>query len=382
MRVSVLQENLVMGLKQVMGAISNKPSMPVLGNVLLRTEDDALHLTGTNLELSIAARIGAKIEEEGAITVPVKTLYDLVSVLPPERIDLELDSRTFSLSVYCGGTKQANVKGIDAAEFPASPEFEVPTWSLPAEKFKEMIGMVKIAAAREDNRPILTGIYLQFSGNKLHMAAADGYRLAALEHTLELEAKELVCIIPAKALTEVAKLIVEDDSTVSIGVDGRIAVFLFGNVTLICQLIEGNFPAYQQIIPKSKTSDAKFFVNELLRACKFAEVFARDAGNAVKLCMAATENTLTPGMLPGRLTVTAVSQERGDNHWSIDSEVQGPGVETSFNVKFLVEGLNVMPSSQVLWETAGTLAAAVFKPLGMPEGDSFLYVVMPMNINR
>src|SRR5258707_14266855 len=142
MRVSVLQENLAKGLSIVNRAIASRPSMPVLGNVLIATEDARLKLSATNLELGITTRIGAKVEEEGAITVPARTFLDLINTLPPERVDMEVDMRTHTLNIHCG-SGSTNIKGIEASEFPAVPEGEAETgMEVPGEAFREMIEQV------------------------------------------------------------------------------------------------------------------------------------------------------------------------------------------------------------------------------------------------
>src|SRR5215470_16620621 len=164
MRVSVLQENLAKGLGIVNRAVGSRPTLPVLANVLIATEESRLKLSATNLELGITAWINSKVEEEGAITVPAKTLLDLVNTLPPERVDMELDARTNTLNVRCGPTT-ANIKGIEASQFPAVPEAEADAGiAVPAAVFQEMIEQVAFAAAREDNRPILTGTLARFDG--------------------------------------------------------------------------------------------------------------------------------------------------------------------------------------------------------------------------
>src|SRR5258708_19337448 len=201
MRVSVLQENLAKGLSIVNRAITTRPSLPVLGNVLISTEESRLKLSATNLELGITTNIGAKVEEEGSITIPARIFLDLINTLPPERVDMELDTKTNTLSVRCG-SGATNVKGIDASEFPAVPESEADTgMAVPAAIFRDMIDQVVFSAAKEDNRPILTGILAKFEDSTFTMAAADGYRLAV--RTTELDSPvgpPATLIIPARAI--------------------------------------------------------------------------------------------------------------------------------------------------------------------------------------
>jgi DNA polymerase III subunit beta len=378
MRVSVLQENLARGLSIVNRAITSRPSMPVLANVLIATEDARLKLSATNLELGITTRIGAKVEEDGAITVPAKTFLELIANLPPERVDLELDPRTLTLSILCGG-KSAQIKGIDASEFPAVPEADADTgMEVPGDAFRDMIEQVAFSAAKEDNRPMLTGVMVKFEGDEVTLAAADGYRLAVRTHTLETPvANEVTMIVPARTLAELSRIITENDQKVYVSIPpGRSQVmFHLEAVDMVSQLIDGKFPPYEQIIPKNYSTRTQVYSSELLRACKWAEIFAREAANTIRVRITPAENN----MAAGQLLMMAQSQEKGDNQWTIDASIDGPGLEVSFNVRYLIEVLNVLNDEQVVIETSGAAAAGVIKPSGR---DNYTYVVMPMTVTR
>ncbi len=378
MRVSVLQENLVKGLSIVNRAIASRPSMPVLGNVLIATEEARLKLSATNLELGITTWIGAKVEEEGAVTIPAKTLLELVANLPPERVDLELDTRSHTLNLSCGG-KTANIRGIDASEFPAVPEASADTgMAVPADKFRQMIDQVVFAAAKEDNRPILTGILAKFEDTTFTMAAADGYRLAVRTADLETSVgKPLTLIIPARTLGELSRIISENDTNVYVSIPpGRSQVmFHLEAVDMVSQLIDGKFPDYEQIIPRTHSTVTQVYSLELLRACKYVDTFAREAANTIRV-------KIVPGdtnAVPGQMVVAAQSQEKGDNQWPLDASVDGPGLEVSFNVRYLLDVLNVIGEEQVVLETNGASSPGVLKPLGRQD---FVYVVMPMSLSR
>jgi DNA polymerase-3 subunit beta len=202
MQVSVLQENLAKGLSIVGKAVETRPTLPVLGNILVQTEDGRLKLGATNLELSIVCWIGAKVNQDGGITLPAKTFTDLVNNLFPERVDLALNATTQTVNVRCGATN-SNVKGIDASEFPLIPQGGAADVTVQGKVLKEMINQTVFAAAREDNRPILTGIYTQFDGNVMTLAAADGYRLAVRTTEIEKTFTEPVeMVIPARSLAK------------------------------------------------------------------------------------------------------------------------------------------------------------------------------------
>ena len=376
MRVSVLQENLHRGLSIVNRAIPSRPSLPVLSNVLLSTEDQRLKLSATNLEMGITCWIGASIQEDGATTVPSRILLDLVGNLSPESVDLEYNSRTQVLNLRCGGNT-GNIKTVDAAEFPLIPEADSSRGvAINAEAFREMVGHVDFAAAREDNRPVLTGILTRFEGDTITMASADGYRLAVRTAYLSqpvAEPQEI--IIPGRTLTEVARVIGDEDEEVMISLpEGRNQVmFHLKNVDVVSSLIEGAFPDYEAIIPKGNATVTQVYTQELLRACKRSEVFAKDSANAAKVLIAPADKGL------GRVTVVSRSQETGDNEGLVDATVEGEEIEISFNIRYLIDVLNVVHEDQVILETSGSAAPGLVRPVGR---DDFIHVIMPMSVGR
>lgn len=377
MRVSVLQDKLAKGLSIVGRAVENRPTLPVLGNVLLATEDARLKLQATNLEMSITTWIGAKVEKEGAITLPAKTLADLVNNLSPERVDLTLDLPTQTVNIKCGATV-SNIKGIDSAEFPLVPQGGEADVTVPGKILKEMINQTVFASAKEDNRPILTGVLTQLDGNVMTMAAADGYRLAV--RTTEIEqhfAKRLDLVIPAKALAEVARVISDEDDTVTITLpkERDIVMFHMKYSDIASQLLEGKFPDFAAIIPRSYITSSVMYTTDLLSACKRAEIFARDSAYSAKLRVKPASG---PGE-PGAVTIIGMSAERGDNEGMLDASVEGEELFISFNIKYLIDVLNVMSDERVVFESNGPANPGVIRP---ENRDDFIAVIMPMATNR
>ncbi len=380
MRVSVLQENLAKGLGIVGRAVQSRPTLPILANVKLSTDEARLELSATNLELGITCWIGAKVDDEGTITIPARTLQELISTFPPERVDMELDPRSLTLHLDCAG-KTANIKGMEASEFPTIPEFDTArALSVPAQAFKEMIEQVAFAAAKEDNRPILTGILARFDGDTLTLAAADGYRLAVRTLELDLGVGDRSVeplIIPARTLQELSRIISDEDEEVLIAFpDARGQVmFSLGNIVLISQLIEGKFPDYEAIIPRRYETTTLAYTKELLAACRSSEVFAKDSANTAKIVIEPSE---TPN-LPGRVLVAGRSQEKGDAEAPIDASIEGHGVEIAFNIRYLIDVLSVIREEQVVLETSGPTSPGVVRPAGR---DDFIHVIMPMSTGR
>ena len=380
MRVSVLQENLYKGLSIVGRAVPSRASLPILSNVLIATEDARVRLAATNLQLGITVWIGAKVEDDGSVTLPARTFQDLVATLPPERVDMDLDTRTLTLHLHCAG-KSANIKGMDAAEFPQMPEFEPErAISVRADVFKEMIEQVVFAAAKDESRPVLAGVLLRFDGDVFTMAAADGYRLSVRTTELEFSVGDRApdpVIVPARTLQELGRIISDDDEEVLIALPGGRGQVMFSldNVLVVSQLIEGKFPDYEAIIPRTYQTSVMAYTSELLAACRSSEVFAKDSANTARVLI---EPASSPNE-PGQVIVAGQSQEKGDAQAPLEATIEGTAIEIAFNIRYLIEVLNVIREDRVVLETSGPTAPGVVRPAGR---DDFIHVIMPMSTAR
>jgi DNA polymerase-3 subunit beta len=376
-KVSCLQENLAKGLSIVGRAVATRSTLPVLSNVMLATDGAQLKLSATNLEIGIVCWIGAKVEEDGSITVPARLLTDFVSSLPPERIDMELTVRTQTLNLKCARF-EANIKGIDAQEFPLIPTVgEDSKISLDPSMLHQMIDQVILAAATDESRPILTGVLAKFQGEQLTLAAADGFRLSVrTAHLSEPVSEPITVIVPARALAELSRISAEQEQPIEVTITParNQALFHMANADLVSQLIEGNFPDYNQIIPKSYSTRTVVSTSDFLKAAKTANIFARDAANIVRL-------EIVPGgeLAPGRITLTATSAEVGDNVGEFDAAIEGEQMEIAFNAKYLIDVLSVIDAAQVELETTTASSPGVIKPVG---SEDFTHVIMPMHISR
>jgi DNA polymerase-3 subunit beta len=375
MKVTVLQENLARGLSIVSRAVSPRSTLPVLANVLIATDEGRLRLSATNLELGITCWIGAKIEEEGSTTVPSRTLADLVGTMPDPQVSLTLNTQTQTLNVRSGSSTN-DIKGIDAQEFPPLPvpDFEDAILINVAD-FKEMIQQVAFAASTDEARPVLMGVLVTVEKDLVTMAAADGFRLsvrkAALSSTV---AAPVSAIIPARALNELARIASDGEQMIQMVLPkgrGQV-VFRIKDAELVSQLIDGTFPDYQQIIPRSHKSRTLVSTASLLKACRQAEIFAREGSNVVRL------NIKTNGeMQPGEVEISAHSEETGSNETLVEATVDGIPLLIAFNVKYLREVLEVVKSPNVAIETSAPNAPGVVRPVG---DDHFLHVIMPMHL--
>jgi DNA polymerase-3 subunit beta len=375
MKVTVLQENLARGLSTVSRAVSPRSTLPVLANVLIATDEGRLRLSATNLEMGITCWIGAKIEEEGSTTVPSRTLADLVGTMPDPQVSLTLEPRTQTLNVRSGSSTN-DIKGIDAQEFPPLP---VPDFTdainINVSDFKEMIQQVAFAASTDEARPVLMGVLLKVEKDSVIMAAADGFRLSVRTATLSSPAAQPVsAIIPARALSELARIASDGDQMIQMVIPkgrGQV-VFRVKDAELVSQLIDGTFPDYQQIIPRSYKSRTLVSTASLLKACKQAEIFAREGSNVVRM------NIKNSGELqPGEVEISAHSEETGSNETIVEATVDGIPLLIAFNVKFLREVLEVIKTPNVAVETSAPNAPGVVKPVGE---DGFIHVIMPMHL--
>jgi DNA polymerase-3 subunit beta len=376
MKLTCLQENLARGLGIVGKAVSTRSTLPVLGNVLLATEAAGLKLAATNLELGITCWIGAHIEEEGAITVPARTLVDMVNAFAADQVNMELNIRTKTLRLTCGRS-EANIKGIDAHEFPLIPQAEPDGIQIPPELMREMIAKTAFAAAADESRPILTGVQVGFGEDRVTMAAADGFRLSVSYVNLDTAVDEpFSLIVPANSLKELYRISSDQEEPISLTLPaGRgQAIFHLSDIELVSQLIDGTFPDYDQIIPRSHATRTVVNTAEMRAACKAADIIAREAAHTTRLRVY-PEDELTPG----HMVVAATSAETGDNETEIDALVDGEPIEIAFNVKYLNDVLGVMDTPQVALETMSESSPGVIRPVG---NDDFVHVIMPMQLGR
>jgi DNA polymerase-3 subunit beta len=382
MKVVCLQENLAKGLSVVGRAVASRSTLPILSNVKLETDDDQLKLSATDLEISINCWVGAKVEEEGAITVPARLLGDFVNSLPPERIEMNLDQETQTLNLKCARF-ESNIKGIDALEFPPIPSVSESDdlIKLEPELLRTMIAQVVFAAATDESRPIYTGVHVQFSEDDLTMAATDGFRLSVKSTSLEQGFAGVVeVIVPARTLNELSRISSnqEEPIEVSIPPDRRQIIFRLEDVEVASQLIEGEFANSGKIVAEAKDYITRSVLDtgNFLKAIRVSHLFARDTNNGVTLEVAPAGDEL----MNGRITFIATSPELGDNVVDVDASIEGEPVEISFNAKYLIDLLSVVDSPQVVLETRNPDEnPGVFRMVG---DDKFAHIIMPMRLPR
>jgi DNA polymerase-3 subunit beta len=384
MKITVNQAALKAALATCKPAVAGRSPLPVLHNVLLRTEGDSaghrLVIQATDLEIGITRRIGAHIEEPGAVTIPAKLLSDVVGGLPGGEVVLTLNTKTQTLGIACGRFN-SNIQGIEAEEFPTIPAVEdlAPTITIPPVVLRQAIDQVAFAATNNESRPVLTGVLLRLQGTTVNMVAADGFRLAV--RTIQLpEAPDASSapnefIVPARTLSELSRIIGDAEESVAITItpDGNHVLFRVQHTELFSRLIDGQFPDFARIIPQHCLTRTVMETQELTKAVKLASFFTLHGHGVVKL-------TIRPdGELgPGKLVISANTAEVGDNTGDVDATVQGDGGRVALNVRYLADALNAIKTPQVVLETQTHDKPGVLRPIG--QEDEYTHVIMPMTI--
>ena len=374
MKLTITQTQLAYGLGVVSRAVSPRSTLQVLNNILIATAEGRLLLSATNLELGITCWIGADIEEEGSITIPARIFSDLVSALPGDKVSLSLNTRTQTLNIHCG-TSNFDIKGIDAQEFPPMPTPDLSSGvELNVADFKEIINQVSFAASSDEARPVLQGVLMEIADSKISMAATDGFRISV--RTAQLSSSQsspVKVIIPARSLSELARIATDGDDTIIMIVppDRGQAIFHTKNVELATQLIEGNFPDYRAIIPRSFKTRTVISTSEFLKACRQAEIIAREGNNVIRLNLQPQEGA------PGAVEFSTQSEEMGSGEVVVDANIEGPELLIAFNVRFLAEVLEVIGTPNAILETNANNTPGLLSPVG---SDSFKHVIMPMHL--
>ncbi len=361
MKISVKRENLLKGLQTVSRMVKQRATLPVLGNVLIASDKGRLKLASTDLEAAIVERIGAKIDEEGAITVPARTLLDYISTITDET--LELISEGADISVK-GARQHVTIKGISAEEFPIIPQVATDKKVVvPAEVLKSAILSVIVAAALDETRPVLSGILFRTIGTNLVMVATDSYRLA--EKTIELGvASELDVVIPQRTIGELSRILPSDKTEVEISAGENQVQFRFAEIEFLSRQIDGAFPDYEQIIPKEFVHESIMNKNEFSEAIKMANIFAREGGGNIKI--AASESGLV---------ISAISSQTGDAESHVPASTKGSPLVVAFNAKYILDSLSSITGEEVVFALSGALNPGMILD---KEDGSFKYIVMPL----
>jgi DNA polymerase-3 subunit beta len=363
LRISCSKDELVQGLTLVGRAVSSRTAIQILSGILLEAQGDELRLAATDMELSLRAGVQAQVEGDGAVVLPGRTLVDIARLLPGD--DVTIEHRAAESVVHIGsGSASYTLHTYNAEDFPRLPELtEAETFAVDREALLETIGRVARAASRDEARPVLTGVLVQFAGDKLVMAATDSYRLAVKETPLDSAAPELEAIVPSRALQELAR-IPGDGDEIAVGVQENQVLFSTGGVWLTTRRIDGQFPNYRQLLPETFEHELTVSRAELLDVVRRAAVMIQRA------------TPLQLRFADGEVTVVARTHEVGESKESMPVAYSGEPLEIGFNAEFLKEGLESVEGDDVKMKLISPLRPAILTD----EADDFTYLVMPIRL--
>ncbi|HEV2412519.1 MAG TPA: DNA polymerase III subunit beta [Candidatus Saccharimonadales bacterium] len=362
MRLQVTQENLSKALSVVARIASGKTPLPILNNVLLKTEQNRLLLAATNLELAVTEYVGGKIEEEGSLTVPARLMTELVSNLPKGNVELISDQHKLHVKTT---NYNATINGMVADEFPSLPSVSNQNKiTLPAHITKRAIQQTVLVVSGDDTRPVLTGVYAHTHNGKLYFAATDGYRLA--ERQLVESSAQLQSIIPADTLQEVLRVLTDDIEEVEFWFDETQVRIRIGEIDIVSRLIDGTFPDYRQLIPDTNETSAVLDKEELVRITKIASLFARDSGGSITIEVDETTKTVS---------IHSVASQVGENDANIEAEVTGSG-RLTLNSRYVLEALGCIDEKSVKFAFNGKLSPCVLT--AATKQVDYKHIVMPL----
>jgi DNA polymerase-3 subunit beta len=361
MKLQVTQENLNRALNAVARVANTRGTLPILANVLIRTTNNRLSLSATNLDIAITHYVGAKVTDEGSITVPARLMQDFVGSLPQGPIQLELKETKLHVTTP---QYQSVVNGIVADDFPVMPAISKGSkWKISSVLFKRALQQVVFAASNDETRPVLTGVLIQTHEGELAMAATDSYRLA--EKLLGDNKQDVQLLIPASAMQDLLRVLGDNDEEMTVTHDEQQALFSVGDVELVTRMVDGKYPDYRKLIPEKFATEARLSRADLLNVTKVSSLFARESAGSV---------TIDVDDVAKQLSIRSVASQLGENTATAPAKVKGSGSIT-VNSRYLLDALNAMSGEEVSFGFNGKLEATL---LHDPASDDYRHIIMPL----
>jgi DNA polymerase III subunit beta len=360
MKLQVTQENLNRALGAVARVANMRNPLPVLANVLIKASNNRLSIAATNLDIAITQYVGAKITEEGSITVPARLMQDFVSSLPGGTIELSLDETRLHIT-----TEQYNsvINGIVADDFPVMPTIEGgKTWQIDAAALKKGLQQVVFAASGDESRPVLTGVLLHTVAGSLYLAATDSYRLA--EKELGKNKAEISLLIPASAMQDLLRILGDADGEVSVTHDEQQVLFRAGDTELVARLLEGKYPDYRKLIPQQFAVSSRIKRSDLVSVTKVSSLFARESAGSV---------TIEVDGKAQRLSIRAIASQLGENTATASGKITGSGSIT-LNSRYLLDALGVLSGDEVMFGFNGKLEPTLLQDAS----PDYAHIIMPL----
>ncbi len=372
MKITCTKDNLSKALSVVGGIANKNVTLPILGNVLIKADDQKTEVIATNLELAVIATIRSKVDEPGSFTVPARTLSEFVNLLSDEKIEMEIKDN--ELSITCGRSS-TKIKGLPAEEFPVIPSVNTGAGFLfDAEELKNGLGQTISSLAKSEIRPELSGMYFGFNTsyfNGLILAATDSYRLAEKKIKIKQGEGEFKIIVPGRTTSEIIHILSladaqEKQENVRMLVGENQLAMHYGNVQLVSRLVEGSYPDYAQIIPKEFKTSATFDVGKMTKEIKMASLFTTVGVNAIACVISSKE---------GSVKLSSTSSQTGEYASDLSADINGEDNTIMLNHRYVLDGLNNIKSSTATLKLISSDSPCLFVP---KEDESFLYIVMPI----
>jgi DNA polymerase-3 subunit beta len=359
MKLQVTQENLAKALNSVARIANSRNTLPILSNVLLKTENNRLSIAATNLDIAITHFVGSKIDQGGSITVPARLMQDFIGNLPDSVINLELNDNKLKITT---DKYQSTINGIPAEDFPVMPAIKGGSlWKIDALEFKKTLQQVVLAASNDDARPVLTGVYFHANGSNVVAVATDSYRLA--EKKIGKSKEAINFLVPATAANDLLRIINDGDKEVAVTHDEQQVLFQVGDTTLVARLLEGNYPDYRKLIPHKFTTVASLKKADFSNITKVSSLFARESAGSITLKVE-----------DNKVSINAVASQLGENTATADAQVTGGG-EVTLNSRYLIDALNSFTSEDLEFCFNGKLEPCILRSTQEP---NYLHLIMPL----
>ncbi|HEX8227383.1 MAG TPA: DNA polymerase III subunit beta [Candidatus Saccharimonadales bacterium] len=368
MKLQVTQENLNKALGIVARVASARGTLPILANVLIKTVENRLSISATNLDIAITQHIGAKVAEEGSITVPARLMQDFINSLPAGVIELRLEEHKLHITT---DKYQSVVNGVVADDFPVMPAIQgrdagnesSRAWSINASILKKGLQQVIMAASSDESRPVLTGILLQTTEGHLFAASTDSYRLA--EKDLGTNGEDVRLLIPATAIQDLLRILGDYDEAVQVTHDDQQILFQANDVDLVARLIDGKYPDYRKLIPSEFAVEARVKRADLVNVTKVSSLFARESAGSVTINVDADKN---------ELSIRSVASQLGENTAAAAGTIKGTGSIT-LNSRYLLDALHAFGGEEVSFCFNGKLEPTLLRD---PNSDNYAHIIMPL----
>jgi len=383
MELSCLQENLNQGLNITSHISDKNTSLPILNNVLIKTENKNIKIISTNLEIGINCAVRGKVEEDGEITVPARVFNEFISLLPNDKVNIKATEDEIKINCKNFSTK---IKGNPSSDFPLIPSIDKEksyACSVPINKFKEAIQQVLFAISSNESRPEISGIYISAKNNILTLAATDSFRLAEKKIKIiseENKKEEINTIIPYKTLNELARILSsfqkdnemsEEEENIIIYITDNQILFSCKNIELISRTIDAKYPDYTQIIPQEFKTKAIIDVKTLVKSVKAASLFTKTGIYDISLSAIPSAN---------KLKIASANSQLGENKSEIDSSVEGEGEDLILNYRYLLDGLQNTNAEKIAIKITDKVKPCLIAPLSSDgkEIEDYIYLIMPI----